>query len=671
MTGETTAAPAGAVAGGGGAALHVVGSGLLADAIADAAAAHGGVAGSAAPEPEAAGVDTGALVVAAADGWDTRPYPRVRAACDAAPAPWLPVRTELGRLVLGPVELPGRPGCGDCADLRRRVARRDPRGREEVLRVHGDALAERPSSWLTTLAADLAAALVLDEAQRVAQDPESARTRNAMIFVELDSLRTSRHRFLPNPLCERCGSRPDDAAALAELSLASRPKPTPDTYRAQDVADRWESLEQTYFDPECGLVHTLTKGSGGGVVTASAELGAHGDSVEYGFGWTRSYRTSRVVALLEALERYGATHPGGRRTAVHAPYADVRDEALDPRELGLYPPERHVAGFSFRPFSESVACSWVWGYSFARSAPILVPENYVYYRLMRRAGPENPPFVYECSNGCALGGSVEEAAFYGALEVAERDAFLMTWYARMPVPRIDIGSARDDSLPLLATAIERETGYEVRAFDTTLEYGVPSVWTMAVRPGDDDAAPKAACSGGAHLDPERALQRALSELGPMTAGLLGQDPARQARAREMVRDPSLVTLMAHHTQLYGHPEAFDRFDFLDRCPGLRRVADMARVPPAADLRDDLAELVRRYLDCGLDVIVVDQTTPEHRAGGLACVKVIVPGTLPMTFGHAYRRVHGLPRLYTVPHRLGYADRPLGPEDISHHPHPFP
>src|SRR5256885_10326813 len=40
------------------------------------------------------------------------------------------------------------------------------------------------------------------------------------------------------------------------------------------------------------------------------------------------------------------------------------------------------------------------------------------------------------------------------------------------------------------------------------------------------------------------------------------------------------------------------------------------------------------------------------------VKAIVPGTLPITFGHGNRRVHGLPRLGTVPVLLGHRPDPL-------------
>ena len=68
--------------------------------------------------------------------------------------------------------------------------------------------------------------------------------------------------------------------------------------------------------------------------------------------------------------------------------------------------------------------NWVWGYSFLQERPILVPELLAYYSLGYGEG-----FVYETSNGCALGGSLEEAIFHAILEVVERDSFLLTWYA--------------------------------------------------------------------------------------------------------------------------------------------------------------------------------------------------------------------------------------------------
>jgi ribosomal protein S12 methylthiotransferase accessory factor len=119
--------------------------------------------------------------------------------------------------------------------------------------------------------------------------------------------------------------------------------------------------------------------------------------------------------------------------------------------------------------------------------------------------------------------------------------------------------------------------------------------------------------------------------------------------------------------------AFDRMSFLTGSAGVRPIAALPRAVPFqnGDLTADLRQVIDRYLGGGLDVIVVDQTTDEHRAGGFSCVKVIIPGTLPMTFGHDLRRVEGLPRLFEVPQLLGYRARRLTPEDINPHPHPFP
>jgi ribosomal protein S12 methylthiotransferase accessory factor len=72
----------------------------------------------------------------------------------------------------------------------------------------------------------------------------------------------------------------------------------------------------------------------------------------------------------------------------------------------------------------------------------------------------------------------------------------------------------------------------------------------------------------------------------------------------------------------------------------------------------------------LEVIVVNQSSPEITRNRLHCVKVIVPGMLPMTFGHHLIRITGLRRLLEVPYRMGYVQQPLSYEQLNPHPHPF-
>jgi ribosomal protein S12 methylthiotransferase accessory factor len=243
---------------------------------------------------------------------------------------------------------------------------------------------------------------------------------------------------------------------------------------------------------------------------------------------------------------------------------------------------------------------------------------------------------------------------------------------------VDLTTAADASVPLLAGAIQTQTGFQVRVFDISVEQRIPCVWAMALNPAADGR-PAVACAAGSHLDPGQAVGKALRELGASLHGLIGRyaQPAEAARARAMAADSSLVTTMDDHALLYADPRAAARLRFLAWSAAERKVADIGAagrgepVHGGDDLRDCLLATIARYTREGMDVIVVDQTTAEHRAGSLSCVKVIIPGALPMTFGHANRRTHGLPRLREVPRRLGYRDRPLEPDQINPYPHPFP
>jgi ribosomal protein S12 methylthiotransferase accessory factor len=81
--------------------------------------------------------------------------------------------------------------------------------------------------------------------------------------------------------------------------------------------------------------------------------------------------------------------------------------------------------------------------------------------------------------------------------------------------------------------------------------------------------------------------------------------------------------------------------------------------------------VSRLADAGLEVLAADQTTPEATAAGLRCVRVIVPGLIPITFGHLHRRVTGLPRLTDGPVGVPYPSKLAAGAEVGDVPHPFP
>jgi len=89
------------------------------------------------------------------------------------------------------------------------------------------------------------------------------------------------------------------------------------------------------------------------------------------------------------------------------------------------------------PYTPDLQLNWVYGWSQTDERAIAVPEHVAYWDA-----PRGARVVYECSNGCGLGNSLQEAALYGLFEVAERDAFLMAWYARTPLPRVTMTPRR-------------------------------------------------------------------------------------------------------------------------------------------------------------------------------------------------------------------------------------
>lgn len=644
-------------------AAVIIGEGLLADIVCRELSEHYKVVHQ---TDLTIGVPSAAeLVLVIQDDLQSFDYHESEEILQQAGIPCLHGFVSLDEGVVGPLVYPGKPGCSVCAQTRRFMAQSKSKEMANLLNgppVPGDIARKTrssPSGLLHT------AYLLVSEAQRILQGSQ-ANTEEHMYYINLKTLKSSRHFFLPDPLCPVCGRLPDDSSAAARISLQPRPKTSAESYRCRSIDALKEFLDKDYLDARTGLFNAKMYDLVSPFASVTVNLPTFTTGVEVTGGRSHSYTESGLTAILEGLERRCGLAPHGKQTVICDSFNNLADQALDPVKVGLYTKEQYAQpDFPFEPFDSESPMNWVWGFSFLHERPILVPESLAYYSPIYSGG-----FVQEGSNGCALGGSLEEAIFYGMLEVTERDSFLMTWYARMPAPRLDPYSANDHELQLMIERLQAVAKYNIHLFNITMENGIPSIWALA-KSGNPEKM-NIICAAGAHVDPIRAAKNAIHELAGMTVILQEKFEAGREDFSKMFHDSNLVQQMEDHVMLYSLPQAQERLQFLLDNHRPLRTFDEEFKPKAShsDLTDDLKDLINLFRQLNLDVIVVDQTSPEALRNGLYCVKVLIPGMLPMTFGHRLTRLSGLERVLRVPVELGYAKQPLTMEQLNPYPHPF-
>ncbi|GGV34568.1 hypothetical protein GCM10010495_59430 [Kitasatospora herbaricolor] len=571
--------------------------------------------------------------------------------------------------------------CARCLARRWQAVRSGPL--REALELGGGTRAAGRPPWAVPFLADAVAALITARRERAATAAGPAARFPLVDLLDLETLHVSAFPLVPDAECPRCGHRTDDSAGAARIELQSRPKPAPEEFRLRG-ADAYDLPSEAFVNPVAGMlgpsvVPDLVSAS------TSATVGCFtmrsGDYLRECFwgGHTGSYRASTRVGLLEGLERFAGMRARGRRTTVVAAFDDLDGQALDPRDCGLYAEEFHRAEPGVRPFAPDRAIPWVWGWSLRDRKPLLVPEILTYYHAP--GGLENR-FVQESSNGCASGGCLEEAVYFGLMEAVERDAFLLAWYGRLALPELDVRGAVRPGIAAMVDRLEMY-GYRARFFDTRTTFPIPVVTAVAERV--DGGLGRLCFGAGASLDPEAAVWAGLCEIATDAVNLRRRTAREERRLRAMAEDFDRIQVLHDHPLVYGLPEMARYADFLlaPRPAGggrglagldsLRRPGPGGRavIEPGGDLRDDLLACVEAVTGAGFDVVVVDQTMPEQRDLDLHTASVLVPGLLPIDFGRSRQRALTMPRLRTAAREAGLLTRDLRPDELNPAPHPFP
>jgi len=313
--------------------------------------------------------------------------------------------------------------------------------------------------------------------------------------------------------------------------------------------------------------------------------------------------------------------------------------------------------FPFEKVSSRRQLRWIAGCT-TDDDPIWVPASCVF--VPYRFDDSVEPFTHmPISTGLAAGPSVQACIEKGICEIVERDALMIIWYAKIPVPRIEVSSCYGiseeiDALLQSVSAREPRTSWFLNVL--TLDVSIPIISAALI---DEGSPPLTSFGVAAAVDPARALQGALEE-ALLTRLLVNRCP--ELRDDEIGAARNLRTLRDHMLVHAGSDLLRSRMNFLTSEGPLVAFHDV-------DWPNDQTRTVQeRCRAAGLMVASVDITTSDVKELGFKVVHSMIPGMQPLDNDHQHRYLGG-ERLLSVPRKMGFAVASL--KDLNPDPHPFP
>jgi ribosomal protein S12 methylthiotransferase accessory factor len=645
------------------AVIHIVESGRIAAAVYAGLKTHQAVANAKwFSSPFRPGTDD--LIIASIDGCSVEFMEYWERTAHAYETQLLCIHVHGAEAIIGPEINPHRSGCFHCWLGRYYSGRKKALQFARMPSLFGGPPAEDP--WLTPLSASVIGHLT---AVRVAEmltfQPQTSNESHRTAY--LWNMQTSTVRqwvWFPDSCCSRCSNLPIDSAEAAVLKITRRLKSCATSDRIRKPSE-FDADIQHRFVSRSGLaskISTAWRFTRGAVAVLDIPL-FDSDEPETCSGFSDTYRTARTVAALEALERYAGLRPSSRQPAIYASVASLGGLVVDPKCFGLHSKQQYQdKGSSLTPYDEHLKMNFVWAYSVRREQPVLIPEQLGFYSLVRK---DEPTFLVEGSNGCAIGSCPEEAILHSIFEVVERDAFLLTWYAKRKPPHFDLMEAHHPEIRHRCRRLSAD-GFECIALDITNDFGIPAVWLMARNRATE--LPYAVCVGGAHLRVEKAVLKALRELDAMLDRYLLElkKPDIRNRIAVLAADFTQVRTMNDHGLLYCAPESGRHLEFLiesTKRTSLEMMEHSSRQMWSADLGEEVREVLKRILHTADDVVLVNQTSLEQSAYSLFTYKALVTGAVPINWGYGFNRLEGISRLRNALTEMGLAS----PNPM---PHPF-
>ncbi|MBA2962390.1 MULTISPECIES: YcaO-like family protein [Ramlibacter] len=331
-------------------------------------------------------------------------------------------------------------------------------------------------------------------------------------------------------------------------------------------------------------------------------------------------RSALRKAEAEAWERLGWARLGPTVEGTLHDFVAARD----PRTVVAYADWQHRRpGFPFMPFDPRRLALWCRGQDVATGAAVLLPAECVHALDALPAHWRRRSCTTTSTSGVAAGPDSATALAWALLELVERDAFLRAWLAGKSAPVVSPATLPGEARRRLRAL--QAAGHRVAVLRLPAPAPVYGVFVQALQ------RPFTAVTAGAHFDPVQALLKAFDE---------AEGRAAHAAAHPLppLASPRAVRSIGDLQRHWQSPGQVRQADFLAAGPPTAAFA-----PP--DTCHDGATLIAALAQAGCPALAFDLTPAgaaiEQGRTPLRVVRAVVPGLLPLWFGHGLEPA-GLP-----------------------------
>ncbi len=349
-------------------------------------------------------------------------------------------------------------------------------------------------------------------------------------------------------------------------------------------------------------------------------------------------------AVAEAIERFIWSH----RT-------DYFARALVSNETALGNAKPHVELARFAGAADEARASapylWTQAHSWVSGRPVWLPAQTISGADLSELNPGEPSIRDRVTTGLATHTSRTEAVLNGALEVIERDAYMIWWLNQLVVPRYDAAELAQKR-PTLSKLIEQCRRYRFQPHFLALASDAPVHAVCVVLEDLSEHEPRFGIGTAAHHECAHAAEKALFEALRWH---------RSARRRLEHADEQSDS--AHYGRL-GYWARADRFELI--APLLKGSKAPVPIDPVKSATEHLHAITQWARSSGYELASVSLTKSAANVSPWHIEMVVIPELQPLYFNEN-GRIPRSPRLRDIPQKRGYSARDAL---FTEHPHPF-